>query len=231
MPITFIGLDADDTLWHNETIFRSTEARLAELLRPFADAAAIEAGLARVEHRNLEIYGYGVKGFILSVLELAIDVSGGRIGTDVLGTILGIGRDMMRHPIELLPGVEDALPRLAERGRLVLITKGDLFHQEAKLAASGLGHLFSGIEIVSAKTPDVYGRIFARHGIRPDEAVMAGNSVRSDILPVLAIGGYAALVPYPLIWAHEAADAPRNHPGFRELASLDDLPGWIAEIA
>lgn len=231
MPITFIGLDADDTLWHNETVFRSTQARLVELLRPFADPAAIEAELARVEHRNIEVYGYGVKGFILSMLELAIDVSGGRIGADVLGRILEIGRDMMRHPIELLPGVKDALPRLAEQGRLVLITKGDLFHQEAKLAASGLGHVFSGVEIVSAKTPDVYGRIFARHGVRPDEAVMAGNSVKSDILPVLALGGYAALVPYPLIWAHEAADAPRHHPGFRELASLDDLPGWIAEIA
>ena len=231
MPITFIGLDADDTLWHNETYFRLTQARFVDLLAPFADAQAIEARIAEVEHRNLETYGYGVKGFILSMLETALDLSAGRVGSGVMAEILRIGRDMMRHPVDLLDGVEAALPRLARQGKLVLVTKGDLFHQEAKLAASGLGDLFSGIEIVSAKTPDVYRRILARHGAAPEEAVMAGNSVKSDILPVLALGGYAGLVPYPLVWAHEAAEAPQDHPRFRQLGSLRDLADWIAEIA
>ncbi len=137
---------------------------------------------------------------------------------------------MMSHPIEPLPGVEAALAALADQARLVLITKGDLFHQESKLAASGLGSLFSGVEIVGEKRPDTYRRIFERHGAAPDRAVMAGNSVKSDVLPALEAGAYAALIPYPLVWAHEAADAPAEHPRYRELASLADLPAWVAEI-
>ncbi|MBM6596126.1 HAD family hydrolase [Microvirga pudoricolor] len=230
MPVTIIGLDADDTLWHNESIFRSAQKRFYDLLSPYGDADAIEARLAEVEHRNLGTYGYGAKGFTLSMLETALDVSRGDVSSSAVGEILATGREMMKHPVEPLPGVREALEVLAERARLVLITKGDLFHQEAKLAASGLGDFFSGVEIVSDKSAATYHRVFRRHGSDPREAVMAGNSVRSDILPALEAGSYAALIPYPLVWAHEAADAPAGHPRFRELESLTQLPVWIGGL-
>jgi putative hydrolase of the HAD superfamily len=137
---------------------------------------------------------------------------------------------MMTHPIEPLPGVEEALKSLAARGRLVLITKGDLFHQESKLAASGLGSHFSGVEIVSEKTPEIYTRAFARHGGSVETSLMTGNSVKSDILPMLQAGGYAALVPYPLVWEHERAEKPSTHPRFREVETLSHLPAWLDEI-
>ena len=138
---------------------------------------------------------------------------------------------MVVHPIEFLPGVEEALPELAARGRLVLVTKGDLHHQETKLAASGLGDWFEGVEIVSDKKAETYARIFARYGVQPGEAVMAGNSVRSDVLPPLEAGAYAAFIPFELVWAHEAADAPVGHARFREMQSLADLPAWIDSLA
>lgn len=230
MPISLIGLDADDTLWHNETIFRMTHARFNALLSDFADAEEVEAHLAEVERRNIPAYGYGVKSFTLCMLEAALDVSGGRLPAHVTAEILAAGREMMAHPVEPLPGVQDALETLAGRGRLILITKGDLFHQEQKLAASGLGEFFSGVEVVSDKRPETYSRIFARHSGAADTAVMAGNSMRSDILPALEAGSWAALIPYPIVWAHEAADAPDNHPRYRELESLAGLPGWLDEI-
>jgi putative hydrolase of the HAD superfamily len=230
MPVTIIGLDADDTLWHNESIFRSTQKRFYDLLSPFGEEDAVEAHLAEVEHRNLGTYGYGAKGFTLSMLETALEVSEGRVNAAIVNEILAAGRAMMKHPIEPLPGVREALEILAERAKLVLITKGDLFHQEAKLAASGLGDFFSGVEIVSDKSAQTYHRVFRRHGADPDEAVMAGNSVRSDILPALEAGSFAALIPYPLVWAHEAAEAPIRHPRFKELESLAQLPAWVAQL-
>lgn len=230
MPIDLIGLDADDTLWHNETIFRSTQSRFAEILGTYAPLQHIEAELERVERKNLALYGYGAKGFTLSMLETALDLTNGALPGSAVSEILSLGRAMMSHPVEPLPGVAEAVERLAEVGRLVLITKGDLFHQEAKLAASGLGSWFSGVEIVSEKTPETYRRIFDRYGVEATEVVMAGNSVRSDILPVLEAGAYAALIPYPVVWSHEAAEAPRAHPRFREFESLADLPAWITGL-
>jgi putative hydrolase of the HAD superfamily len=230
MTVTTIGLDADDTLWHNETVFRLTQARFKELLAPYSAPEAVEESLAAVERRNLKIFGYGAKGFTLSMLETALEVTEGRAPTAVLGEILAAGREMMRHPVEPLPGVRDALEVLSERARLVLVTKGDLFHQESKLAASGLGDFFHGVEIVSEKTPDTYKRVFDRHGAGPEQAVMAGNSMKSDVLPALAAGAWAALIPYPLVWAHEAADAPEAHPRYRELPALGDLAAWVEEI-
>lgn len=220
MQPDLIGVDADDTLWHNESFFRLTHDRFAELLAPFAPADDIEARLLAVETRNLKTYGYGVKGFTLSMLETALEVSDGQVTTAVMRDILAAGREMMTHPVEALDGVHDALAALADRSRLVLITKGDLFHQEAKLAASGLGDFFSGIEIVSDKSPATYTRIFNRHAARPDHTVMAGNSVRSDILPALECG----------VWAHEHAAPPTSHPRFRQLDRLADLPGWVDEM-
>ncbi|TFI56746.1 HAD family hydrolase [Sphingomonas parva] len=230
MPITLICLDADDTLWHNETFFRRTFGDFAALLAPFAPAEEIQTRVDEIEHRNLSVYGYGVKGFILSMLEAASELAGDALPARTVREILALGRDMLVHPIEMLPGVEEALPALAERGRLILVTKGDLHHQEAKLAASGIGDLFEGVEIVSEKHPDTYRRIFARYRVFPEQAVMAGNSMKSDILPVLEAGGYAAFVPFELVWAHEAAAPPTDHRRFRELASLAELPAWIDTI-
>ena len=227
MTITTLGLDADDTLWHNETIFRLTQARLAELLAPHADAAAFEARLAQVESRNLRLYGYGVKGFTLSMIETAMELSDGADITPVVREILAAGREMMSHPVEALPGVHAALAMLSERYRLVLITKGDLLHQERKLAASGLGDLFAAVEIVSEKDAAVYARVFERHGTGAAQAAMAGNSLRSDVLPALEAGAFAAHIPYVMTWAHEHAEPPVGHPRFAELASISDLPGWL----
>lgn len=228
--LSLIGVDADDTLWHNEPVFRLTHQRFNELLGAFADAETVEAKLNETEQRNIGLYGYGAKGFTLSMIETALSVSDARVSGDVLREILEAGREMMRHPVEPLPGVEVALKELAQRARLVLITKGDLFHQESKLAASGLGSHFSGVEIVSEKTPETYTRAFARHGGAAERALMAGNSVKSDVLPMLKAGGYAALVPYPMVWSWEVADIPEGHPRFREVETLAGLPAWLDEI-
>ncbi|SFR82719.1 HAD family hydrolase [Sphingomonas jatrophae] len=230
MTIRFIGLDADDTLWHCETIFQDVRARFSTLLADFADAETLDDAMETIERRNLALYGYGAKGFTLSMLEAALETSGEQVPAATLARILALGREMMAHPVDPLSGVADALEELASGHRLVLITKGDLFHQEAKLAASGLGHHFTGVEIVSEKRAETYAGIFRRYDVAPEEAVMAGNSVRSDILPALDAGAWAALVPYPLVWSHEAAHAPPGHPRYRELSSLAELPGWVAEI-
>ncbi|MEZ5938897.1 MAG: HAD family hydrolase [Hyphomonadaceae bacterium] len=230
MAPSLIGIDADDTLWHNEPVFRLTHERFNALLSDFADPDTVEAKLAQVERDNLDTYGYGAKGFTLSMIQTALEISDSRAPLSVIEEIVAAGKEMMLHPHEPLPGVEQALERLKDRGPLVLITKGDLFHQESKLAASGLGSYFSGVEIVSEKTPETYARVFARHGGRAETSMMAGNSVRSDILPMLEAGGWAALIPYPLVWAHEAAEAPEDHPRFRELGALDELANWLDEI-
>jgi putative hydrolase of the HAD superfamily len=231
MAITTVGFDADDTLWHNETIFRMTQQRFRDLMADHAEAEFLDARLAEVERRNLALYGYGVKGFTLSLIETAMDITGGQPPGHVIGDILAAGREMLRHPVEPLPGVDDALDRLAGRYRLVMITKGDLLHQEQKLAASGLGDLFSAVEIVSEKDASTYARVFARYGTGAAEAAMCGNSLRSDVLPALQAGAYAAHVPYELTWAHEMADPPVGHPRFAELPSIREFPGWIEGLA
>jgi putative hydrolase of the HAD superfamily len=230
MPINLICLDADDTLWHNETFFRRTFGCFAELLSRFASAEEIQRRLEDVEHRNLPAYGYGAKGFILSMLETASEMAGDELPAATVRQILQLGREMLAHPVELLPGVEEALRILAARARLVLVTKGDLHHQEAKLAASGVGSYFTGVEIVSDKRAETYKAIFARYGAEPAGAVMAGNSMRSDILPALEAGAWAAFIPYELVWSHEAADAPVGHERYVELASLADLDDWVVSL-
>jgi putative hydrolase of the HAD superfamily len=229
MTITTVGLDADDTLWHNETLFRLTQARFAELMADYAAPEALAGRLATVEKRNLQLYGYGVKGFTLSMIETAMEICEGEAPAAVIREILAAGREMLTEPVEPLPGVEDTLAILSHRYRLVLITKGDLLHQEQKLAASGLGDLFAAVEIVSEKDASTYERVFARHGSGAGQAAMCGNSMRSDILPALEAGAWAAHVPYPLTWAHEMADAPVGHVRFGELASIRDLPAWLAK--
>ena len=230
MRITTVGLDADDTLWHNETIFRMTQARFRNLMADHAEPEFLDSRLAEVERRNLALYGYGVKGFTLSLIETAMDITGGAPPGHVIADILAAGREMLSHPVEPLPGVEEAVGELAEHYRLVLITKGDLLHQEQKLAASGLGDLFAAVEIVSEKDASTYARVFARHGTGAAEAAMAGNSLRSDVLPALQAGAFAAHVPYHLTWAHEMADPPNGHPRFAELPSIRDLPAWVKSL-
>ena len=230
MTITTVGLDADDTLWHNETLFRLTHDRFCDLLAGVADREVLEARLSEVERRNLRLYGYGVKGFTLSMIETAMELTDGEAPSAVIREILAAGREMLSEPVEPLPGVDAALAKLSERYRLVLITKGDLLHQEQKLAASGLGDLFAAIEIVSEKDASTYERVFARHGTGAEEAAMCGNSMKSDILPALEAGSWAAHVPYPLTWAHEVAEAPQGHPRFAELASISDFPAWLAKV-
>ena len=230
MPITTVGLDADDTLWHNETIFRLTHDRFAEMLAEHGDRDTIEARLAEVERRNLRLYGYGIKGVTLSMIETAMELTGGEPPAGVIREILAAGREMLGHPVEPLPGVDEALAQLSERYRLVLVTKGDLLDQERKLAASGLGDLFAGVEIVSEKTVETYRTIFDRHGTGAGEAVMAGNSMKSDVLPAIAAGAWAAHIPYVITWAHELADAPMNEPRFAALESISELPTWVEGI-
>lgn len=230
MTITTVGLDADDTLWHNETIFRLTHARFVELLADHGDEATIASKLAATEQRNLRLYGYGIKGFTLSMIETAMELTGGEAPAHAIREILAAGREMLAHPVETLPGVDEALARLSERYRLVLVTKGDLLDQERKLAASGLGELFSGVEIVSEKTAATYRTVFTRHGTGPDEAVMAGNSMKSDVLPAIEAGAFGVHIPYPITWAHELADAPEGHPRYVSLSDIAELPDWIAAI-
>lgn len=227
MPITTLGLDADDTLWHNETVFRLTQARFLDLLGEH-DNALIEARLAEIEWRNLRLYGYGIKGFTLSMIETAMELCEGDPPPGVVREILAAGREMIAHPVESLPGVDETLHHLSERYRLVLVTKGDLLDQERKLAASGLGDLFAAVEIVSEKDRGTYDRVFTRHGTGPAQAAMVGNSVKSDILPAIAAGAFAAHIPYQVTWAHELAEAPVDHPRFGALESIAELPDWLA---
>ncbi len=223
MSITTVGLDADDTLWHNETIFRLTHARFVDLLADHGDEATIEARLAETEQRNLRLYGYGIKGFTLSMIETAMELTNGEAPPHVVREILAAGREMLAHPVETLPGVDAVVAELSEKYRLVLITKGDLLDQERKLAASGLGDLFSAVEIVSEKDRATYERVFTRHGTGPAEAVMAGNSMKSDVLPAIAAGAFGVHIPYHVTWAHELADAPVDEPRYTSLSNIAGL--------
>jgi putative hydrolase of the HAD superfamily len=230
MTVEIIGVDADDTLWHNETYFQEVHAEFGRLLSEHADPSISMDELQKVSGRNIGTYGYGVKGFTLSMMEVALDLGGARVNSQTLRELLNLGRDLMQRPMEPIEGVREALSSLADRAPLVLITKGDLFHQEVKLAASGFGAFFSGVEIVSEKSADSYRSIFRRHGFEPSNALMVGNSLRSDVLPALEAGARAALVPYVIVWAHEAADAPSGNPRYREIDQLMDLVSWIDEI-
>jgi putative hydrolase of the HAD superfamily len=227
MTITLICLDADDTLWHNMRHFNATEDALVAMLQPFADAHIARDLLNACEARNLGLYGYGAKGFTLSMIETAAELAGDALSKTMIDHILAAGRALLAHPVDLFDDVAHTLEALSERGRLVLVTKGDLLHQESKLAASGLGDLFGGIEIVSDKTADTFRRLFGKYGVEPDQTIMAGDSMRSDIRPALEAGAWAAYVPQEGAWVHEVADAPSEHPRFRQLEALAQLPGWI----
>jgi putative hydrolase of the HAD superfamily len=229
--LSLIGFDADDTLWHNEQFYRLTEARFAALLADYAEPDNLSGRLLAAEKRNLSAYGFGIKGFTLSMIETAIDVTEGRVPSSVIADILAAGRDMLDHPIEILPHVRETLEAVSQSYRIVLITKGDLFDQERKLAQSGLGELFNAVEIVSDKTAQTYERVFSRHGDGPASSMMVGNSLKSDVVPAIAAGSWGVHVPHPLTWSLEHAEAPVGQPRYRRIAHLGELVGLFADLA
>ncbi|RWC86315.1 MAG: HAD family hydrolase [Mesorhizobium sp.] len=228
--LTTIGFDADDTLWQNEQFFRLTEKRFAGLLAEHGEADHVSARLLEAERRNLAVYGFGIKGFTLSMIETAIEVSGGRVPGAVVAEILAAGREMLSHPIEPLAHARETVEKLAGAYRLVLITKGDLFDQERKLAQSGLGDLFDAVEIVSDKSAATYARVFSRHGDGPGKSMMVGNSLKSDVVPAIEAGGWGVHVPHELTWVLEHVEAPTAAPRFRQIADLGQLPALIEGI-
>ncbi len=228
--LTTIGFDADDTLWQNEQFYQLTQARFAELLREHAEPHDLSAGLLEAEKRNLKIYGFGIKGFTLSMIETAIEMTAGKVPSSVIAKILDAGREMLAHPVETLPHAREALEFLHGSYRLVLITKGDLFDQERKVAQSGLGELFAAVEIVSDKSRSTYAQIFDRHGDGPEASMMVGNSMRSDILPAIAAGSWGVYVPHDLTWSIEHGEAPIHDERFHQIDHLGKLPALIERI-
>ncbi|MBX3568160.1 MAG: HAD family hydrolase [Rhizobiaceae bacterium] len=229
--LTTIGFDADDTLWQNEQFFRLTEERFRALLAGHADGEHLSGRLLEAEKRNLAHYGFGIKGFTLSMIETALEVTEGRVSGAIIAEILAAGREMLSHPVETLPGVRETLDALSGDYRIVLITKGDLFDQERKLAQSGLGDFFDGVEIVSDKSAATYERVFARHGDGAARAMMVGNSLKSDVVPAIRAGAWGVYVPHDLTWVLEHVEAPRTDPLFREIATVGELPGLVRQIA
>ena len=228
--LSTIGFDADDTLWHNERFFQLTQARFADLLRDHADPGDLDARLLAAERRNVGQYGFGVKGFVLSMIETAVEVTGGRVPGTVIGQILQAGQDLLAHPLELLPGAQAAVETVAGSHHLILITKGDLLHQERKLAQSGLGDLFDGVEIVSDKRADTYARIFAACPGGAGAAMMVGNSMKSDVRPAIEAGAWGVFVPHAHAWDLEHAEPPKDAPRYRELPDLGALPALVTAI-
>ncbi len=229
--ISTIGFDADDTLWQNEAFFRLTQDRFATMLADFAPRDLLETQLLEAERRNLGHYGYGVKGFVLSMIETAIEVTDGRVSARVIAELMAAGREMLSHPIELLPHTARVISELATDYRLILITKGDLLDQERKLAQSGLGDFFHGVEIVSEKTPRVYATLFNRHGNGAARGLMIGNSLKSDVLPMLEAGGFGVYVPHGLTWALETADPPIGNDRFHVLDHIGALPDLVRKLS
>ena len=228
--LTTIGFDADDTLWHHERFFQLTQQKFAEILRPYAEPHHLAEHLLAAERRNVKHYGFGVKGVMLSLVETAVDVTDGAVSGKVIGEVLEAGRELLRHPIEPLPHAAETLRALGASHRLILITKGDLFDQERKLAASGLDDQFDAVEIVSDKTADVYDRLFRRHGDGPDAAMMVGNSLAADVVPALGAGAWGVHVPSDFNWELDAHDAPIADTRFRRIVDLGALPALVADI-
>lgn len=228
--LTTIAFDADDTLWHNEQFFKLTQQRFAYLLADHADPDHLGERLLAAEKRNIGHYGFGIKGFTLSMIETAVEVTGGNVPGHVIGEILAAGREMLRHPVERLPYVTETVEALKGRYRLGVITKGDLFDQERKLAESGLAEYFDFVEIVSDKTTATYNRIFNRYGEGAEASLMVGNSLKSDVVPALEAGSWGVYVPHELTWALEHHPTPEAAPRFREIAHLGKLEALLQQI-
>ena len=232
--IDLIALDGDDTLWHNERLYRMGRERFREVVASAGvslPGEEIEERVNQVELRNLKYYGYGVSSFVLSLIETSIELTDGRIPGAAIDGLLHLAREMLTAEVELFEGAREAITALAAAYPLMLITKGDLLHQRAKVDQSGLGDHFRHVEVVSSKTPETYASILTRHAIAPDRFLMVGNSLRSDILPVLGIGGWAVHIPARLGWAHEDSEPPDPATGrFFRLETLHDLPALVRAL-
>jgi len=227
MNLKVIAFDADDTLWVNEPYFRQTEERFYNLLGEYSSQHTLETELLKTEIENLALYGYGIKGFMLSMIETALRVTSNAISIDVVEKIIALGKQMLDQPIELLDGVEDVLLALKNKYRLVVATKGDLLDQERKLKKSGISHYFHHIEIMSEKDDANYLKLIKHLDIQPDELLMVGNSLKSDILPVLDVGGYAVHVPYHITWAHEHIEHSIDNEKFKSVEGIRDILGFL----
>jgi putative hydrolase of the HAD superfamily len=228
--LDLVAFDADDTLWHNLIHFDAAEKRFGEMFShhlPFDEGVK---SLMDAEKRNIKLYGFGVKSFTLSMIETAIDVTGGEVDAATIQKLIAMGRDMLDHDIELLPHVEDTLKALHGEHRLLLITKGDLHHQERKVLASGLAHYFEGIEIVSDKKPATYHKICKRHGSDTSRTLMAGNSIRSDVLPMIEAGGYGVYVPFDILWDHEHEEVSSETPRFFETQDIRGVADVVLRL-
>lgn len=224
--IATIAFDADDTLWVNEPIFTQTRIKLEEIVAPYIPIETLEADLYKFENQNLALFGYGVKGFMLSMIETALEMTDQRLsGTDVQ-RIIDLGKDMLQHPIEVLPGIIETLEALKDQYELMIITKGDLFDQETKIARSGLAHYFQRVEIVSEKNPSSYQELINRNGLDINRFLMIGNSLKSDVLPVCKIGGKAIHIPFHETWVHEKVESHEAE-GF-EYLELGDVRELIS---
>jgi putative hydrolase of the HAD superfamily len=226
-----VGFDGDDTLWHNERLFVAAQGRYKELLAAYLPVDGIDDRLFQTEMRNLPHFGYGIKGFALSMIETAVELTEGRVtGTDV-HRIIGLAKEMMSADVELLPHVSETVETLAKDHELMLVTKGDLRDQEKKIERSGLARHFRALEIVSDKSRESYASLLEKHGTVPERFLMIGNSLRSDILPVLAMGGCAVHIPYEFTWTHEAADPPpSDHPCFHAVDDIRHVPGLVQRL-
>jgi putative hydrolase of the HAD superfamily len=229
MTLDVIAFDADDTLWHSENLYAATQAQLRHLLGSYAAPDQIDAVLHDTEMRNLSIYGYGIKGFALSMIEAALTLSGGRIQGREVQQVLDLAKQMLSTKVQLLDQAADVVARLAAHYPLMLVTKGDLFDQESKIEQSGLKPYFRQIEIVSDKTTAAYAALLAKHHFEPAKFLMVGNSLRSDILPVVELGGYAIHIPYHITWAHEHVETP-DTAGYVTLDNIGQLPAAIERL-
>jgi putative hydrolase of the HAD superfamily len=224
--LKLIGFDGDDTLWRSEDYYRDAQHAFERIVAGYVDLDDVHERLYAIEKRNLVLFGYGVKGMTLSMIEAAVAITGARISAQDMHRIVELGKALLQHPVELLPGIREAVEEIARERPVVLITKGDLFHQEAKVRDSGLSDLFRRIEIVSEKDTATYARLLAEFGLAPTQFAMIGNSLRSDIVPVLELGGCGVHMPYRVTWAHETETAPpsalerlRSVAGTAELAA------------
>ena len=229
MPIQVIAFDADDTLWVNEPYFQEAEQKFCALLEDYLPHHSAAQELFKVEMQNLSLYGYGVKSFMLSMVETALEVSGKTVSLDVIERALLLGKELLEKPIELLDGVEEVLKGLQGQYRLVVATKGDLLDQERKLRKSGLEHYFHHIEIMSDKKVSDYQKLIRHLDIAPESFLMIGNSLKSDVLPVLELGGHGVHVPYHTTWAHETIDYKLEHPLFRTMTNIRELLPYLAD--
>jgi putative hydrolase of the HAD superfamily len=232
MSIKLVGFDGDDTLWRSEDYYRDAQSRFEAMLAGYVDIDDVHERLYAIESRNLALFGYGVKGMSLSMLEAAYEISGGRVSAEDLHRIVLQAKQMLRHPVELIPGIREAVADIAADFPVVLVTKGDLFHQEAKVRDSGLADAFGRIEIVSEKDAATYARLFREFEVEPQEFLMVGNSLRSDIVPVLALGGWGVHIPYHVTWAHEQQAGGLPDPArLREVANASELPAAVRALA